>query len=79
LLRALSILDKENGILVSYSAGNMHYTGERRFAIMEKRRFNSQRRKYKIHFHDAEKFATELTKYLELTLKRNSKILFTGH
>jgi hypothetical protein len=33
---ALSILDKENGILVSYSlAGNMHYTGERRFAIME--------------------------------------------
>jgi uncharacterized protein (DUF2126 family) len=26
------------------------YTGERRFAIMEKRRFNSQRRKYKIHF-----------------------------
>jgi hypothetical protein len=34
---ALSILDKENGILVSYSlAGNMHYTGERRFAIMEK-------------------------------------------
>jgi uncharacterized protein (DUF2126 family) len=33
----LSILDKENGILVSYSlAGNMHYTGEGRFAIMEK-------------------------------------------
>jgi hypothetical protein len=51
LTEALSILDKENGILVSYSlAGNMHYTGERRFAIMEKRRFNSQRRKYKIHF-----------------------------
>jgi hypothetical protein len=47
-----------------FLAGNMHYTGERRFAIMEKRRFNSQRRKYKIHFHDAEKFATELTKYL---------------
>jgi hypothetical protein len=39
-----------NGILVSYSlAGNMHYTGERRFAIMEKTTF-SQRRKYKIHF-----------------------------
>jgi hypothetical protein len=28
--QALSILDKENGILVSYSlAGNMHYTGEK--------------------------------------------------
>jgi uncharacterized protein (DUF2126 family) len=28
--------DKENGILESYSlAGNMHYTGERRFAIMK--------------------------------------------
>jgi hypothetical protein len=50
-MEALSILDKENGILVSYSlAGNMHYTEKRRFAIMEKRRFNSQRRKYKIHF-----------------------------
>jgi hypothetical protein len=66
-------LDKENGILVSYSlAGNMHYTGERRFAIMEKRRFNSQRRKYKIS--DAEKFATELTKYLGMTLKRDSNL-----
>jgi hypothetical protein len=30
LTEALSILDKENGILVSYSlAGNMHYTGEK--------------------------------------------------
>jgi hypothetical protein len=29
-MEALSILDKENGILVSYSlAGNMHYTGEK--------------------------------------------------
>jgi hypothetical protein len=46
----------------------MHYTGERRFAIMEKRRFN-RRRKYKIHFHDAEKFATELTKYLGIDTK----------
>jgi uncharacterized protein (DUF2126 family) len=40
----------------------------RRFAIMEKRRFN-KRRKYKIHFHDAEKFATELTKYLGIDTK----------
>jgi hypothetical protein len=62
-------LDKENGILVSYSlAGNMHYTGERRFAIMEKRRFNSQR-DTKFTFHDAEKFATELTKYLGIDTK----------
>jgi hypothetical protein len=28
----------------------------------------------KFTFHDAEKFATELTKYLELTLKRNSNL-----
>jgi hypothetical protein len=69
LTEALSILDKENGILSYSLAGNMHYTGERRFAIMEKRRFNSQRRKYKIHFHDAEKFATELTKYLGIDTK----------
>jgi hypothetical protein len=52
----------------------MHYTGEKTVCHYGKRRFNSQRRKYKIHFHDAEKFATELTKYLELTLKRNSNL-----
>jgi hypothetical protein len=28
----------------------------------------------KFTFHDAEKFATELTKYLELTLKRDSNL-----
>jgi hypothetical protein len=60
--------DKENGILVSYSlAGNMHYTGEKTVCHYGKRRFNSQRRKYKIH--DAEKFATELTKYLGIDTK----------
>jgi uncharacterized protein (DUF2126 family) len=35
---------------------------------MEKRRFNSQRRT-KFTFHDAEKFATELTKYLGIDTK----------
>jgi uncharacterized protein (DUF2126 family) len=42
---------------------------KRRFAIMEKRRFNSQRRNTKFTFHDAEKFATELTKYLGIDTK----------
>jgi hypothetical protein len=40
--------------------------------LWKKRRFS--RRNTKFTFHDAEKFATELTKYLELTLKRNSNL-----
>jgi hypothetical protein len=65
-------LDKENGILESYFlAGNMHYTGEKTVCHYEKRRFGSQRRRYKITFHDAEKFATELTKHLGIDTKKN--------
>jgi hypothetical protein len=30
----------------------MHYTGEKTVCHYGKRRFSSQRRKYKIHFHD---------------------------
>jgi hypothetical protein len=42
--QALSILDKENGILVSYSlAGNMHYTGEDGLPLWKKRRFSRRR------------------------------------
>jgi uncharacterized protein YaiI (UPF0178 family) len=65
-MEALSILDKENGILGElFPPGNMHYTGERRFAIMEKRPLIAKEGNTKFTFHDAEKFATELTKYLQ--------------
>jgi hypothetical protein len=70
LTEALSILDKENGILVSYSlAGNMHYTEKRRFAIMENDALIAKEGNTKFTFHDAEKFATELTKYLGIDTK----------
>jgi uncharacterized protein (DUF2126 family) len=42
---------------------------ERRFAIMENDALIAKEGNTKFTFHDAEKFATELTKYLELTLK----------
>jgi succinylarginine dihydrolase len=74
LTEALSILDKENGILANYSlAGNMHYTGEKTVC------HGKNDAEGKIHF-TMEKFATELTKYLELTLKQlqPTKTLSTG-
>jgi hypothetical protein len=41
---------------------------------MEKRRFNSQEGNTKFTFHDAEKFATELTKYLGIDTKNDSNL-----
>jgi hypothetical protein len=67
-MEALSILDKENGILVSYSL-NMHYTGEKTVCHYGKRRFNKEGNTKFTFFHDAEKFATELTKYLGIDTK----------
>jgi hypothetical protein len=52
----------------------MHYTGERRFAIMEKRPLIAKEGNTKFTFHDAEKFATELTKYLGIDTKNNSNL-----
>jgi hypothetical protein len=52
-----------------YFAGNMHCTG----SGYGKENDAKKARRIKI-FHDAEKFATELTKYLELTLKRDSNL-----
>jgi hypothetical protein len=51
----------------------MHYTGEKTVCHYGKTTLII-RRNTKFTFHDAEKFATELTKYLELTLKRNSNL-----
>jgi hypothetical protein len=62
-MEALSILDKENGILVSYSPLAICIILEkRRFAIMENDVI-AKEGNTKFTFHDAEKFATELTKY----------------
>jgi uncharacterized protein (DUF2126 family) len=63
-------LDKENGILVSYSlAGNMHCTGERTVCHYGKTTLVAKEGDTKFTFHDAEKFATELTKYLGIDTK----------
>jgi hypothetical protein len=60
-MEALSILDKENGILVSYSpAGICIILEKRRFAIMENDALVAKEDEI-FTFHDAEKFATELT------------------
>jgi hypothetical protein len=52
----------------------MHYIEKRRFAIMENDALVAKEGDTKFTFHDAEKFATELTKHLELILKPNSNL-----
>jgi hypothetical protein len=48
---------------------HMHYTGEKTVCHYGKRRFNKEGNTKFTFFHDAEKFATELTKYLGIDTK----------
>jgi hypothetical protein len=60
----------------------MHYTGEKTVCHYGKTTLIAKEGNTKFTFHDAEKFATELTKYLGIDTKKRlqpTKILFTGH
>jgi hypothetical protein len=57
-----------------FLAGNMHYMEKRRFAIMKNDALVAKEGDTKFTFHDAEKFATELTKHLGIDTKKNSNL-----
>jgi uncharacterized protein (DUF2126 family) len=70
-MEALSILDKENGILVSYSSLAICIILEKDgLPLWKNDALIAKEGNTKFTFHDAEKFATELTKYLGIDTKK---------
>jgi uncharacterized protein (DUF2126 family) len=69
LTEALSILDKENGILVSPSLAICIILEKDGLPLWKNDALIAKEGNTKFTFHDAEKFATELTKYLGIDTK----------